>query len=533
MHLIESSGPDARIASRRRLSRRLSPWLLLGALAMAVAALFEVSITGPRVALRWADSVDEVRRLALERQYDLRNAEPDEQGTWRYDLRTTSRENIRALITDPAVADTHYIDRDALTTRGRDVQVRFREELPYPLFGRFDRLSQLVELNSSLWLWLPGIALLAAARSPDNRRRRAVGIAALLAVGVAATAFPIPFDLVHMGDAGQVIENRRNFSNYAAVNSVRFEAHLAYAVMGQLDRLLGGDDLSPERAQIAFAQAATIWFVLCALAVGVLERWSSLVLRYLALALFAPSALMYFSWREIGYTSLNVASFPLLARGLQDRSWKLEAGGALAGLGAALHGWGLMGLAGSFIAALVSRAAAADRFRNALRVAVWGTAAYVGWIAIYVIVLKLPVVPGHVQAIPWRPLFAHEVFDGRVNPAIFSAYGAGIILMTAWVVGFALLPIAASLWRGQRDDVRVALAYALPSTLAMLFIWHTQGLKQDMDVVFGIFPALYALAWVCAHDVTRTKLATAFLVSAHAAFWWIVLDPRFDSITLE
>lgn len=78
---------------------------------------------------------------------------------------------------------------------------------------------------------------------------------------------------------------------------------------------------------------------------------------------------------------------------------------------------------------------AADRLGRVLRSAAWGTAAYTGWVALYVIVLKLPINLGLVREIPWRPWLIDEVFDGRINPAIFSAAGGRILLMTAWVVG--------------------------------------------------------------------------------------------------
>jgi hypothetical protein len=48
-----------------------------------------------------------------------------------------------------------------------------------------------------------------------------------------------------------------------------------------------------------------------------------------------------------------------------------------------------------------------------------------------------------------------------------------------------------------------------------------------MDLVVAGFPALYALAWVCAGSSRTTTMAAAFLVSAHYAFWRVVLDDRF------
>ena len=48
-----------------------------------------------------------------------------------------------------------------------------------------------------------------------------------------------------------------------------------------------------------------------------------------------------------------------------------------------------------------------------------------------------------------------------------------------------------------------------------------------MDLVFAAFPAVYALAWVCAHDARRTAVASLLLISAHMAFWRIVLSSDF------
>jgi hypothetical protein len=123
------------------------------------------------------------------------------------------------------------------------------------------------------------------------------------------------------------------------------------------------------------------------------------------------------------------------------------------------------------------------------------------------------------------------VFDGRVVAPIFSATGGRDLLMTAWVVGAPLLVVATSLWRRYDHEVRTALAYALPSVMMATFVWHSQGLNEDMDVVFAVFPALYALAWICAHDPKGTRVAAALLVSGHLAFWRIVLDSRFVNQT--
>lgn len=71
-------------------------------------------LAGPRgaeVYVRWQPSIGEPARAALENRFHLADGRQLDQHTWRYDLIEPSRENIRALVIDPAVADTHDIDR--------------------------------------------------------------------------------------------------------------------------------------------------------------------------------------------------------------------------------------------------------------------------------------------------------------------------------------------------------------------------------------------------------------------------------------
>ena len=224
-----------------------------------------------------------------------------------------------------------------------------------------------------------------------------------------------------------------------------------------------GED-APERTFTALTRVAAAWFVICGLVIGVVERWSPHVVRYLALAILAPSTLMYFGHRDFAYLSLNVAAFPLLAHGISTGSKRLEAGGALSGLGAALHAFGLLSLVGAWIGALVVRARIIERFERILRIAAWGTAAWVGWLAIYMIVLNLGIATSHADSGSWRPLFIDEV-GRRRNVAIFSQAGVRDILVSAWVVGVPLLVVAASLWKQHRDQVSLMFCYALPSVL--------------------------------------------------------------------
>src|SRR5512132_87880 len=66
---------------------------------------------GAVVHVRWQTSIDASARHTLEARYRLADGEPLGESTWRYDLLDPSRENIRDLVTNPAVADTQHIDR--------------------------------------------------------------------------------------------------------------------------------------------------------------------------------------------------------------------------------------------------------------------------------------------------------------------------------------------------------------------------------------------------------------------------------------
>ena len=64
-----------------------------------------------KVNVRWAATVDDAARFRLEQRYTL--ARPDAQGdrTFSYALTDRSHENISNIVSDPAVEDTHQIDR--------------------------------------------------------------------------------------------------------------------------------------------------------------------------------------------------------------------------------------------------------------------------------------------------------------------------------------------------------------------------------------------------------------------------------------
>jgi len=526
---------SASLRSRRRL------WAVAVAVLVITLSLVTVTIRGPRVSVRWQTTISTADRLALEQRYGLRNGRQDDaqnDTVWRYELGDWSRDAVAALVNDPAVADTHYIDRSTYKVDDPKVTVATRVPailrlLPFPFSTdqRFESLWFFVHIQS-LCLIIAGCVLLRGARIRNERRRQTLAIAALLAVGIAAYALPVNPSLLRMADSGIYTKNRTNFETSIGRGEVPFENHLTIALLAKTYPAFGPGEDAPERTFRALSRVAAAWFVVCALAIGVVERWSPHVVRYLALAILAPSTLMYFGHRDFAYLSLNVAAFPLLAHGISEGSKRLEAGSALSGLGAALHAFGLLSLAGAWIGALVVRASIIQRFERVLRIAAWGTAAWVGWLAIYMIVLGLGITTSHADSGSWRPLFIDDV-GKRLNVAIFSLGGTRDIVVSGWVVGAPIFVVAASLWKQYRDQVSVMLCYAIPSVLFLIFYWPPQGLGVDTGHVVGTFPAVYAGAWLCARKPQHTAVAAALLISGHLGFWRMVLDTRFVNWTLS
>ena len=84
--------------------------MLAAATYGVVATTFE---RAPLIHVRWAVSVDDAARRELERRFTLTNPHRDSERTWIYALTSPTADTIRALVTSPAVADTHHLDREA------------------------------------------------------------------------------------------------------------------------------------------------------------------------------------------------------------------------------------------------------------------------------------------------------------------------------------------------------------------------------------------------------------------------------------
>jgi len=128
--------------------------LLAGALYVTLRVTY-----GERAAyihVRYAPTVDDAARAAIENAHHLQIVEFREQRTWGYFLTDLSTDNIRGLVQDPAVEDTHHIDRRRFRIDGTG------ERGEYPI-GRPAWIARLLESLRRISLLLGVAALLAGA----------------------------------------------------------------------------------------------------------------------------------------------------------------------------------------------------------------------------------------------------------------------------------------------------------------------------------------------------------------------------------
>jgi hypothetical protein len=253
--------------ARPRVERARRRWAFVGVgVLAAVLALVDVTITGPRVHVRWVEGIGDAARTERESRFGLSDARPVPGAalTWRYSLDDASGDNIRALLEDSAVDDTAYLDPDRLTPLdGRTVRVA----VWYPFNDLFTHPRQLLQLHRSVWLLLAGGIVLWAAGTASGQRRRSIVVGALTFVGILGVVLPFDPSDVTMGGSADHVRSRNDFEAWFG-GRVRYEKHLSQVVLLQDNQRLEVNQAAPERALVVLARGATLWFVLSALAIG-------------------------------------------------------------------------------------------------------------------------------------------------------------------------------------------------------------------------------------------------------------------------
>jgi hypothetical protein len=147
--------------ARRLIVAALILWGAAGGAYVALHAAFGYRPSFAHV--RWAADVDEAARLRLERTYALTAPRQQDTRTWSYWLTDVSRRNIRALVEDAAVEDTHYLHR----TQYRPWRTAPRGAYPGASLTWIARaLELLIALLVGLGAAAIGLAVLAVIRLP-------------------------------------------------------------------------------------------------------------------------------------------------------------------------------------------------------------------------------------------------------------------------------------------------------------------------------------------------------------------------------
>jgi hypothetical protein len=361
-----------------------------------------------------------------------------------------------------------------------------------------------------------------------RRRIRRMAIPAVLAAAMAAfVTVPLPplrFDNSgYMADAADNIADRGKFERrfpIAAGPTTSFHSFLGDLVMARLDRAYSETGNSTARAYATLSRLAGALFVIELLIVAAVHRYSRRVCRYIALALASPLALLYFGYYELGYLSMSAAVVPLLAvhRGSETRTTgSTLAAGLFQGLHTALHGFGLLGLAGGVLSLAVGRGALSRQAVRTLAFASAGIAMYLGWVFIYVVGLHISIiVENTVQGFGFRRLLSEVIIDKRIAYPVFSFSGLTEIGVISLIAGVPLLALATA--RTPRANLVGAAAYALPG-LAFLVWWWPPGAPVNLDLLMAAFPALFVACWLLASSQPRAVAALMLMGCLHVLFW--------------
>jgi hypothetical protein len=182
-----------RETARTRLSIR--PRLSIPSLA----SVADAPPAGSPILVRWAPHVDEAARVAAEARHGLSEGRlrgTASERTWAYRIGDSSREHLRAVISDPVVEDTDGIDRAQLTVPSEPLWPRAQRAFPLLRVRLLPGAWHMANADAvlySLFRFLPLIAaliLLADLRHTSSTSRIEIAsIASIVALSLALNAF--------------------------------------------------------------------------------------------------------------------------------------------------------------------------------------------------------------------------------------------------------------------------------------------------------------------------------------------------------
>jgi hypothetical protein len=380
---------------------------------------------------------------------------------------------------------------------------------------------------SSIAVLALGAITIWVAGSWSRAARRYVVLTVLTATMVSFVALPIPplrfKGHGYMNDGSDNIENRDRFERrfpLTVSHKTNFHSFLGDLVMSRLDRAFGETPQGTQRAYATLSRMAGGLFLIELLVISAWHRFSRRICRYVGLAIASPVALLYSGFYELGYLAICVSSVPLLAirrrSDLQETSATLWAG-LFQGLHTALHGFGLIGLAGGAMSLAVERGTAIRRTVRSIGYASAGVAMYLGWIFIFVVGMHVSIdVENALTGFGFRHLFETVVLDRRYAYPIFSTSGLTEIGVISLIVGVPLFLLACV--RAPRTSIPTAAAYALPGLL-FLVAWWPPGAPLNVDLLFTAFPGLLVACWLLAATPRRALSAFVAMCLLHVLFW--------------
>ncbi len=368
-----------------------------------------------------------------------------------------------------------------------------------------------------------GLSLLVVRVSAARRRvRRTVAVSVLIVMAVAFLSVPLPPQFVDntlMVDGLQRVESRERFEQRfrLARMQVNFHTHLGDVAMMSLDRFFGASATSQRAAYNALSHFAGFLFLAELAMVGTLYRWSRRVCRYVGLAIGTPMASLYFGYSEVGYLAGAVGVAPLLFfrpnRGGVPTQVSTMAAGALQGLHTALHGYGLLAMAGGALLSL----RAGTFVRGALRSLTFtsmAVALYLGWIFFYVMQFGWEIV--YLKTLDSRPLLTTAVVAGRSALPLLSINGWADVSMIGLLAGTPLLALAL-VSSSSRATVSVGL-FALPGLLFLLR-WWPAIFPMNWDLLMVMLPGVWAACWALSASSGRSYSAVFVCAAMHFLLW--------------
>ena len=360
-----------------------------------------------------------------------------------------------------------------------------------------------------------------------------LGVLAVAAVAFVTVPLPRQFEGEGLMPGGaDTARSRETFETRFRVmyGDVNFHSHLGDVVMTTLDGAFGRSDTSPGRAYDALSRLAGLVFLIELAIVAAWHRWSRQSCRYVGLAMATPVCLLFFGYWDLGYLSMAVGVFPLLAlAGRPDARANHAAtlvAGFLQGLHTALHGFGLLGLAGGSLAALVGRGDGVSRVVRAATFTATAVAIYLGWIFFYVTLGRLSLI--WERQIGYRPLVASMVFDHRLAYPLFSQAGLGEFGLFGALAGVPLLLLAV-LSSSRRAGLIPAILFALPG-LMFLVRWWPISAPFNLDLLLSVFPGVFAASWMLASSRRTAVFGLFVLVVLHVLVWTTVGNGLFSRV---